>query len=202
VFGSWSPSTFHLVLFALGGVLVYAGQDWSVPLATEIGTAVLGVFMIAVGIDMIFKRARAVRQAGWLQQAVVDMYRGLAELLWGLLFIVLGLVVLAFALMSRFGSIPPETFLGNLLNTPSGLGAILAFTGTVMLTNGIIRMLGGSWRVDARHRGGLPYWADRSVGAAVLLMGLGIALTGLLVLVAPDTAARGVENLFRLLVGA
>jgi hypothetical protein len=201
IFGKWSPSTLHLILFAAGGGLLYLGEDWGIPGATEIGLGVIGLFLIVIGIDIIIKRMGAFRIDGWTQAHVVDMYRSAADLLWGLVFLCLGLVVTALVLMSRFGPVDAGSFWGNLLNTAEGLGTILAFVGLMLLLNGLIRALAGSGNADPRRIGGLANVLDRVAGAAVFLVGAGIATSGLTVLLAPDVARGAVQRLMNLLAG-
>lgn len=200
--GKGNPSTLQAIWFLLAAGLVFVGTEFELPVATEVGLACLGVFMVAVGIENIAKRLGVFRIDGWTQAKVVLAYRGLAEILWGFMLICLGLVMAGFATMNWFGPAAVGSFWSGVLNTTTGLGAILAGVGLMMLLNGLIRALAGGGTVDPQRLGGLPYLLDRLAGVVMFLLGAGIASTGLLVLVAPGVAAAAVERMRMLVLGS
>lgn len=201
VFDKWSPSTLQLILFAVGGGLIYLGENWSIPVATPIGMACIGLFLVVAGIDMCWRRRSVFRIDGWTQAKVVDTYRGLGEILWGLLFVFVGLVLTAIALLNWFWPGLSGTFWGDLLSTSWGLGAILAVAGLMMLLSGLVRALAGTGRADPRRLGGLPYFLDRLAGVFGVLVGTAISVSGLILLVAPDIARSAVQQLMNLIAG-
>jgi hypothetical protein len=81
IVGDWKPSTLHLILFAVGGGLLYLGEDWGIPGATEIGVTILGVLMVAAGLDIIIKRLGIFRIEAGRGGDGGDLPR-LSELLW------------------------------------------------------------------------------------------------------------------------
>jgi hypothetical protein len=191
---NWNPSVFHFILFALGGGFLYLGEEWGIGWAGPIGMGCMGLFLVAMGVDVIVKRLGIFHIDGWTQAKVVDTYRGLGELLWGFLFVLLGLVVAGIVLMNWFWPAASGTIWSALLNTAPGLGSILALAGLMMLLSGLVRALAGTGRVDPARLSGLPYALDRLVGAGTFLVGALIAASGLLLLIAPDVAAAGLDR--------
>jgi hypothetical protein len=190
-----------LVLFALGGGLVYVGQEWGVAYATDIGIVVLGILMVAAGLDIIIKKLGVFRIEGWSQAHAADTYRGILEVLWGVIFIGIGLVMAAVVPMNRLAPGNAGTFWSDLLMSSTGIGVILSAVGLMSLLSGLIRALAGSGRVDPRRLGGVPYAMDRLAGAATSLFGLLLAAIGLALLVAPGAAGAALEPLKNLLAG-
>lgn len=192
---------FHLILFAVGGGLVYLGQEWAVPGATEIGTACIGLLMIVGGIDIILQRVAVLRAEGWVQAGIVDTYSGMAEILWGIVFSCLGALVLAAVLRTWLQPAGAGDFLKNLLDTPTATGAILATIGLMTVLNGLIRALAGSGTVSPKRWGGAALLLDRLAGVLVLLVGMGLSAAALMLLVAPGFVSATLERIKALVVG-
>ena len=193
IIGEWKPSTLHLILFAVGGGLVYLGQEWAVPWASDIGIGTLGVLMIAAGTDVIIKKLGVFRVEGWTRAEVVETYRGLAEMLWGFVFLGIGLVMIGVVVMDWLAPASAGDFWADLLTSPTGIGVILTAAGALMLINGLIRALAGSGRADPRRLGGLPFMLDRLAGAAVVLIGTGTSVVGLLLLTEPGVVTGALD---------
>ena len=120
---NWKPSTFQLILFAIGGGLLYLGDEWGVEGATEIGIAFLGVLLAAVGIDIGFKRLAIFREEGWAN--VVETYRGLLELLWGSIFVCLGLLIVVVVTMTWLVPGGVGDLWSKMLLSTTGIGTVL-----------------------------------------------------------------------------
>jgi hypothetical protein len=200
-FGKWSPSLFHLILFAVGGGLVYLGQEWAVPGATEIGTACIGLLMIVGGIDIILKRIAVLRAEGWVQAGIVDTYSGLAEILWGIVFFWLGALVIAVVLRMWLQPAGAGDFWKSLLDTPTATGVILATIGLMTVLNGLIRALAGSGTVNPKRWGGAALLLDRLAGALVFLFGMGLSAAAVMLLVAPVFVSTTLERIKALVFG-
>jgi hypothetical protein len=194
---NWKPSVFQLVVFAIGGVLVYMGEDWGVPGATDIGIAFLGVLFVTAGADLQLKRVRIFKTDGWAN--VVETYRGVLELLWGLIFIAIGLLMIAAVAVTRFAPGGVRDFWSDALLSNTGIGVVLSVAGLMAMLNGVIRALAGSGRVNPRRVGGLAGVVDRSAGAMSLAFGAVVAAIGLVLLVAPEWLAAGVQSVMGLL---
>ena len=89
VLDNWNPSAFHFILFVVGGALLYLGEEWGLAWAAPIGMGCVGLFLVAMGVDVIAKLLGLFHINGWTRAKVVDTYRGLGELLWGLLLLLL-----------------------------------------------------------------------------------------------------------------
>jgi hypothetical protein len=194
--GKWNPSTAHLILFAVGGGLVYLGEDWGVPGATQVGIGVLGVLAAVIGMDIVIKRLGIFRVDGWSN--LVDAYRGVLELLWGLVFICLGLLILAVVAVPWFAPGGVGDFWSGTLLSSTGVGVLLSVVGLMTVLNGLIRALAGSGRVNARRLGGLAGVVDRSGGVLTLVFGAVLSMIGLVLLVAPGWLEAGVKAVFGL----
>jgi hypothetical protein len=201
IIGEWKPSTLHLILFAVGGGLVYLGQEWAVPWASDFGIGTLGVLMIAAGTDVIIKKMGVFRIEGWTRVEVVETYRGLAEMLWGFVFLCIGLVMLSVVVMGWLAPASAGAFWADLLSSPTGIGVILTAAGALMLINGLIRALAGSGRADPRRLGGVPYALDRVVGAAASLLGVLVSAIGLVLLTAPGVVTGALDAMKGLVSG-
>jgi hypothetical protein len=193
VIGRWSPSTFHLILFALGGGLVYLGQEWGIPYATDIGIVVLGFLAAAAGIDLIIKRLRMFRTEGWAN--VVDTYRGVLELLWGVIFICLGLLIIGVIVVVWLVPGTEGEFWSDMLLSNTGMGVVLSVVGLMLMLNGLIRALAGSGRVHPGRLGGVPFLLDRLGGAGMLILGLGASAVGIVLVAAPGMLAMLLDRL-------
>ena len=202
IVGEWKPSTLHLILFAVGGGLVYLGEDWGIPGATEIGIAILGVLIVAAGLDVIIKRLGIFRIEGWSRAEMVETYRGLAELLWGFIFVCIGLVIMSVVVMNRLAPTSSGTLWGDMLISPVGIGVILSGAGALMLINGMIRALAGSGRVVRGRLGGVPYVLDRIAGAVIFLVGAATSAVGLLLLTAPGVVTSALERARQFIQGS
>ena len=193
---SWKPSLFQLILFAIGGGLLYLGEDWAVPGATEVGIAFLGVLLVAVGIDIGLRRLAVFRADGWAN--VVETYRGALELLWGAIFICLGVLIVAAVAMTRLVPGGAGTFWSDLLLSTTGIGVVFSVVGLMLMLNGLIRALAGSGRVNPARGRGLARALDRFAGAVTLGAGAALSTIGLLLLAAPGVITASVERLLDL----
>ena len=193
---NWKPSAFQLILFAIGGGLLYLGEDWGIRGATEVGIAFLGVLLAAVGIDIGLKRLAAFREAGWAN--VVDTYRGLLELLWGAIFICLGILIVTVVTMTWLVPGGVGNFWSDMLLSSTGIGAVVSVVGLMLMLNGLIRALSGSGRVNPKLVGGLAGVLDRLAGAVTLGVGAALSVIGMLLLIAPEWVTAGLERLSNL----
>jgi hypothetical protein len=199
VIGTWSPSTLHLVLFAVGGGLVYVGQEWGVPYATDIGVALLGVLLVAAGLDLIIKKLGVFRIDGWTSSNVVETYRGISEMLWGLLFIGIGLAVLAVSVGRWLFHAGADTIWADVLGSSLVIGIALAFAGLLLSLNGLVHVLSGRTGIAGSVRG-FSDLMDRLVGVMHLLAGLMVFGVAFLIMV-PGALTAVVEQVRKLLAG-
>lgn len=197
IIGTWSPSTLHLILFAVGGGLVYIGQEWGVPYATDIGIVVLGILMVAVGLDLIVKKLGVFRVEGWTHSTVVETYRGISEMLWGLLFIGIGLAVITVLLRQWLFHGSSEAIWDEVLGSSLVIGVGLAFAGLLLSLNGVVHLLAGRTEIAGSVRG-LSDLMDRLMGLMHLLAGLMVFGAAFLLLV-PGALPAVMRQLSRLI---
>jgi hypothetical protein len=197
IIGTWSPSTLHLILFAVGGGLVYVGQEWGVPYATDAGIAVLGVLMVAAGLDLIIKKLGVLRIDDWTPSKVVETYRGISDILWGLLFIGIGLAVIAVLLRQWLFQGSTATSWTDVLGSSLVIGVALAFAGLLLSLNGLVHMLAGRTGIAGSVRG-FSDLMDRLVGGMHLLAGLTVFGIAFLLMV-PEALSTVMEQLNRLI---
>jgi hypothetical protein len=183
MFDSWQPSLFQLILFAVGGGLVYLGQEWGVPGTTDVGTLFLGLLVAVVGGGIGWRRAQAFRADGWAN--VVDSYRGVLELIWAALLLCAGLLIMCVPIVGWLVPGGAGNLIGNMLSSTTGIGIVMATSGLILSLNGIIRALAGSGSGGSKRLGALGRALDRLAGAIVCTFGLAVALGGLFLLIAP-----------------
>ena len=154
------------------------------------------MLLAAVGIDIGLKRLAAFREAGWAN--VVDTYRGLLELLWGAIFICLGLLIVTVVTMTWLVPGGVGNFWSDMLLSSTGIGAVASVVGLMLMLNGLIRALAGSGRVNPKLVGGLAGVLDRLAGAVTLGAGAALSVIGMLLLIAPGWVTAGLERLSNL----
>ena len=199
--GWWKPSTLYLIWFAVGVVLIYLGEEYALARAAESGAALLGLWLVAVGVAMILKKLGVFRVDGWASAHVVDTYRALADLLWGFVFIGAGFALAASMVMDLAEPGSAGVFWSGILGSSSAVGVILSGGGLIVAVNGLIRTLAGSGRADPRQLGGLSFLLDRLAGAATLLLGTALSAVGLMLLMAPSFVTALLGKLASLITG-
>ncbi len=193
ILDDWKPSVLQIILFALGGGLLYLGQDWGVPGATEIGIGLMGVLLVAVGIDIGLRRLAVFKAGG--SADVVGAYRGALELLWGAILVCLGSLIIAVVAMTRLVPGGVGNFWRDVLLSTTGIGVMLSVVGLMLMLNGLIRALAGSGGVNPGQSRRLTGALDRLAGAATLGFGALLSVIGLALLVAPGFMTAIVRSL-------
>src|ERR1041384_4348861 len=93
-FSMWT--TIEVVLGVLSLLLVFAGDKLSIPFVSDSGIACLGLTSIAIGWEAIVKRRIVI---GRRRHGSRETYTGVAAMLQGVEFNLIGLFLIAFALM-------------------------------------------------------------------------------------------------------
>jgi hypothetical protein len=126
-----------------------------------------------------------------------ERYTGLSAQLWGVYFILIGLLVMAFGVGYAVYPGGPEKLWAALLGTHWGVGIVLGLIGLLVALDGFIRVLAGSAGRNIGLPTGVGNCLDRFVGGVVFL--LGMALIGIAAVV---TFIPGLLNdLFGAIVG-
>lgn len=198
---SKTVSTIQVVLFIAAAILVFVAEQFNIPSAGDWGMVFFGGLIVTVGIGMFANRLGVFQINGWTEAKVVDTYRGVIELIWASLCILLGLGLSAGMLVKQL--LPGVDFSqwGNLLGSTTGIGLMAAIVGLLTLLNGLVRALAGSGGIDPGKLGGFPYFLDRLAGAGVFLLGGVISGVAILLLVAPHVVTTALDGLKNLVVG-
>lgn len=194
---NWKPSRLQLILFAIGAGLLYAGQNWGVRWAGDVGIAFLGVLLVAVGVDTGLNRLALFRANGWAN--IVDTYRGVLEFLWAAILICAGLLIVTVVAVNWIVPGGVGNIWSDMLQSSTGIGAILSIIGLMVMLNGLIRALAGSPGMAFARPGTLSSLADKLVGAAGVGVGMVVAAVGFVLLVAPQLLTEGARLLLDLI---
>lgn len=188
------PSVYRTLLL-LGGALAFAGDRLSLPLLTNLALLCVGLLMVLVGGELIVTKRAVFALGGWTYTQGKEVFEGLAAQLWGVLFLGLGILMILFTLAKWIAPSTTKSYWSTLQSTPAGLGLILMGFGAMAVLYGGIRLLAGSAGLDLGLLTGLSNFLDRMAGAVVLLIGLGLALVGFLLIVAPGIVFAIIEQL-------
>jgi hypothetical protein len=194
-------STVQVVLFIAAAVLVFVAEQFNVPAAGDWGMVFFGALIVTVGVGMFASRLGVFQIDGWTEAKVVETYRGIIELIWASLCILLGLGLSAGMLLKQLLPGFDLSHWGNVLGSTTGIGLMAAIVGLLTLLNGLVRALAGSRGIDPQKLGGMPYFLDRLAGAGVLLLGGIISGVAILLLIAPEIVTSALDGLKNLVLG-
>jgi hypothetical protein len=170
----------ELGLLALACVLIYAGVRLSWPILTDLGGFSIGAFALVAGFEAIRTKRLGfeTRQRNFGPR---ELYTGLAAQLWGVLFIAFAILVFILVGVAWLYPGGAGAFWAAFLGRPWGWGIVLLGIGLTLVINGVIRFLAGS----AGYYKGLADLVERTSGVIPLFLGSGLALVGLLLILAP-----------------
>lgn len=190
-----------VMLFLLGGALILLGNQLKHNALINIGLIGLGLTAVIGGIEMIITERAEFRTGNWWTTAQgqvtrVERFYGLPARLWGIGFIISGMLIVAVTLAAWLSTGNVETFLTQFLSTPARWGALILITGILVSTHSLIRILAGS----AMHSRGLyfvlhDFW-ERVLGVLYAVIGLGLVVLGVIVIIAPDSLPTLIHYLF------
>jgi hypothetical protein len=170
----------------LGGALIFVGNRLGQLALTEAGTYLgilsIGAFALISGIHAIVTKKVGFEPRNPATFGRTELYTGLAAVLWGVLFIAFAILLFILAGVTWRYPGGAQPFLTDFLAKPWGWGIILLGIGLTAMTSGFIRLLAGS----AGYYTGLADLVQRISGAIPLLLGLGVATAGLLLIIAPN----------------
>lgn len=190
---NWKPSTFQVILFLVGGVLLYLGQDLAIPGAGDVGIGCIGLLIVVVGADIGMRRLGWFRMNGWGN--VVESYRGVLELVWAALILFAGIAIMTVPVMGWLVPGGAGDFVNNMLSTSTGIGGVMSVVGLMLSLNGIIRALAGSGTVRPKWLGEFGNAIDRAAGVVMVAAGLAVAAVGLLLLIAPGWVNAAIQQI-------
>lgn len=194
-----------VILFLLSGALILLGNQLKHNALMNIGFIGLGLTAVIGGIEMIITERAEFRTGNvWTtaqgQVTRVESFYGLPARLWGIVFIISGILIVAFTLAAWLSTGNVETFLTQFLSTPARWGALILITGILVSTHSLIRILAGS----AMHSRGLyfvlhDFWV-RVLGVLYAVIGLGLVVLGMIMIIAPDSLMAFLHRLLDALI--
>ena len=175
-------TTVQIVLGLLGILLVLGGDKLSIPALGYAGIACLGLTSMAIGWEAIFTQQI---RLGRRRHGNVQTYTGLAAILHGIQFNLLGLFLIGIAVMTYFNANGRAVFL-QMVRRP---GLPLLVFGGLLLMQAVITLTG------ARELGQGPRWivilnllVSRLLpGGILVVLGLGALWLGVFEIMAPET---------------
>jgi hypothetical protein len=176
-----SVSRIKTSLIVLGLLLIWMGNMFSTTSLTFIGVLILGTFFIALGVEAITnRRITLVPSAGGFLPARFLEWADVAR---GILLVSLGVFILGFAVTSLFGT--AELIYRYFIRRP---GAVLLALSTICFLYAVIKIGGKGDHSKDPH---WTRWIDIITsqilpGGFLLLLGLVIAILGLIEFTAPD----------------
>jgi hypothetical protein len=175
-------TTVQIVLGLLGILLVLGGDKLSIPALGYAGIACLGLTSMAMGWEAIFTRHI---KFGRRRHGNVQTYTGLAAILHGIQFNLMGLFLIGIAVMTYFNANGRAVFL-QMVRRP---GLPLIVFGLLLLMQAVITLTG------ARELSRGPRWivimnlliSRLLPGGILVVLGLGALWLGVFEIIAPDT---------------
>jgi hypothetical protein len=175
-------TTVQIVLGLLGILLVLGGDKLSIPALGYAGIACLGLTSMAMGWEAIFTRHI---KFGRRRHGNVQTYTGLAAILHGIQFNLMGLFLIGIAVMTYFNANGRAVFL-QMVRRP---GLPLIVFGLLLLMQAVITLTG------ARELSQGPRWivimnlliSRLLPGGILVVLGLGALWLGVFEIIAPDT---------------
>jgi hypothetical protein len=184
-------------LFLLAGGLAFAGQRFSLPLLINLALLCLGVMTATMGVELIVTKRAESAIGGFAYIQAVEVFTGLAAQLWGVMFLLLGLVIIVGIVAQWLAPAAVHAWYGSLVGTKAGLGLALCASGLFAGLWGTMRLLAGSAGLDLGWMTRLSNIVDRIGGGIALLAGLGLLGVGVLLVVAPAIVTSAWVELWR-----
>jgi len=170
-----------LMLAGLG--IAYIGIKFRNPIVIAFVLGGLGLFSIFSGIQMIItKRADVPTSDNF--DAHKERHTGFAAQLYGILFVVFGIIIVFITLAEWLFPKTPLFQIEHLLENSLGIGIFLVIAGALVMIFGIIRLIAGN--VAYQETGLAPF--ERVAGGIYFsLFGLGLLGVGIWLILSPST---------------
>jgi len=178
-------------------LLMFIGVQFSLPSFTYLSVTFIGLTALLAGIQVIVTKEAFFLPHG--EQALrqrSELYSGLAAQLWGVIFLLFGLGFVLGGATALFIPQQAQATVDRLFETAAGWGILLLVIGLFVALYGLTRLLAGVAAVGSRTRLRFHDVGYRLLGGFLLLLGMGLAIIGILLLISPETL---VEFAMRLL---
>lgn len=184
-------------LIGMGLVVAYVGVKYENLVVIGLLLGGIGIYGIFSGIQMIITK-RAEIPTSSSTSAHVEQHKGTSAQVWGILFIIFGVLIVLMALAMTVFRDSSQTWIENFFSTSSGFGWFLAVAGGVILLFGIMRLVSGN----------APYAETKLIpfervmgGLYFLFIGLGLIVIGAWLIVSPSTLKSLIDDLVSLISG-
>jgi hypothetical protein len=194
-------STIYRSLLLLGGGLGFLGEKFSISILTNLALVCISLLFILVGFELILTKKAEFALGGWAYIQGRETFQGLAAQLWGIMFLGIGLLAMLVTIAQWILPAQMNSLLDNLQRSSAGAGLALTGLGLIAILYGTIRLLAGGAGLDLGRLTGLSNFMDRLGGCLVLLIGLPLALFGLLLIIAPNVVSALLEQIKILIFG-
>jgi len=187
-------TTIQIVLGVLSLLLVFGGDRLSIPSLSDAGIACLGLTSIVIGWEAIIRRRIVI---GRRRHGIRQTYTGIAAMLQGVEFNLLGLFLIAIAIMLYGNTNARE--LGVQMARHPGLPLIVF--GMLCLVHSVITFIGPLDSQEGSRWTLMIGWLARFLpGIILVVLGLGLMGLGLFEIVAPQAfdqiGGRLLESLY------
>jgi hypothetical protein len=199
--GKGPLAVFERVLFFVAAGLALIGDQLSIRLLLDLALLPGGVLVILFGGDQIASRLGMYRVGLTSGAQAVELYRGVMDQLWGLIFMGFGAAMVLVPVVRWLAPDQANSIWSNLQDSPGVPGLILGAIGLMTALHGLIRMLAGSSGSAPGGISGFRDVFDRLIGAATMLFGVGMGFVGITLLVAPGMWSAIFDQLAALIVG-
>lgn len=186
--------TIPLILIVLGLLLAFGGSQLDMPLLLNAGLSCLGLAMIAMGWDAILTQHIVI---GSRRRGSRRTYKGLAAILQGVQFNIIGLCMIGVAFL-MFTNTSPESFGTQIARRP---GFALIALGIVFLIQAAVLFIGHEVSDRSSFGYALDLVAARLLPGLILFaLGAGAIWLGLFEITAPgafdEMGGRILENFY------
>lgn len=182
-------------LIGAGLVIAYIGIKNENPVVIGMLIGGAGLYGIFSGIQMIISKRADIPTSGG-GSAHIERHKGLSAQIWGILFVVFGVLIVFIALAMTVFQDSSRSWIENFFSASTGFGWFMAIAGTVLLLFGIMRLISGNTPYAETKL--IPF--ERVMGGFYfLLIGLGLIGIGVWLIVSPSTLKALIYDLVSLL---
>jgi len=187
-------TTIEIVFGVLSLLLVFVGDKLSIPILSDAGIACLGLTSMVIGWEAIIRRRIVI---GRRRHGIRQTYTGIAAMLQGVEFNLLGLFLIAIAIM-LYGNMNARELGVQIARHP---GLPLIVFGMLCLIQSVITIIGPLDSQEGSRSTLIIDWLARFLpGIILVVLGLGLMGLGLFEIVAPvafdQIGGRLLESLY------
>jgi hypothetical protein len=180
---SWIP----VVTFLLAFLFFYAADELSTPWLSFAGVFFIGLTALAGGLGSVLTgQSYSLPLSDGALSRQGRAITGKAAYLWGAFFVTTGLLTMLAAAAALLAPHSAQAVVDHAFVTPLGWGVLSAGLGVILSLGGLTRIVTGIALPGESAWNRIREISYRMVGAAYLLVGMGLTLLGLLLVYAPE----------------